>query len=214
MDVGIRERKKRRNRVLAVCIPLCLCVMVYTGLALPGGMAVKRAEDNVDNAAGVNPEISTTHLYTAVEVMDNDRFPDQYVKKDDMETVDLLYSLVHGAFEDVTCLVEADKTDKTDAMPDGGFGEGTAEVAPENVTKDESHGATKGEDQTLTCSDGKVCPVYRIVFSSAEGKDRVYLLEGRTLTDLTTKVQVVLGDTVYTALTEHLDRFLTKEEAT
>ena len=47
-EVKIKQRKKTRNRILAACIPLCLCMGIGAAGAFSGGFAVK--SDNMAQA--------------------------------------------------------------------------------------------------------------------------------------------------------------------
>ncbi len=53
MDKGIKERKKRRNRILMCCLPLCLCLVIWSVAILPAMLpANDAAPDGNANMGG------------------------------------------------------------------------------------------------------------------------------------------------------------------
>lgn len=68
----IKERKKRRNRIAAVCIPLCLVVAALLAADLPGRKMSEDKNTVMENAMGSVMEFS------AVEIQGN--FAQQYRK--------------------------------------------------------------------------------------------------------------------------------------
>jgi len=91
----IRERKKRRSRILMCCIPLFICVSVFSLAVLPKISANKRADVLKDS---YNSD-SIFCSYVQVEIKDNNNKTSNYNIVTDKLEVDRLYSVVLSAFE-------------------------------------------------------------------------------------------------------------------
>lgn len=48
MEKGIKERKKRRNRIVACCVPLCLCITVFSAAILPAMLPAEKGLSESD----------------------------------------------------------------------------------------------------------------------------------------------------------------------
>ena len=110
----IKKQKQLRNRLLALCIPVCLCLGAWGISALPG--ADNSAGDNMApeaNVGGMGGLVmgSTSPSYVAVEI----------------QTGDTLYHIVTGK-DDATMFYDSFSDIYSGASPDAGTG------APESST--------------------------------------------------------------------------------
>lgn len=98
----IEERKKNRNHILVLCIPLCLIVTVCSVMILPGLMLTR----NLKNAAQENmgeveysADENKIHPYVLVEVQNIGSSSEHYQKIDDTVQITELYSLICNLYE-------------------------------------------------------------------------------------------------------------------
>ena len=164
----IKERKRNRNRILMMCIPLCLIITVWSVTILPAmlpagmdaaneNMAAQtpgNAED-ADGTVGSAAE-SKTHNFIAVTVKDG-----EYI----CEFSDA--SAVDTVFQQIFDIQEAN----------GGYKDSVGTQEPE-AGGDAEH---KDAASNATTNAGSIT----ITMTSADGSKRVYTLNGLTLYDET-----------------------------
>ena len=167
----IKDRKRNRNRLLVLCLPLCLVVTALSVTLLPALMAAERRHDNaveMDVGYGDGNDAETTLeslgiscAYTAVAL--------QGAAHSEMVTdraaIANLYDTIRSIF----------------AHADGEGQGDVGDVAEESADLDQTESAEKREE-------------YTILFSNKEGEQTVYHLVGNTLLHEGTNETVRLSD--------------------
>ena len=160
----IKERRKKRNRILALCIPLCLIVTVCSVMILP---SMRTKSDNSEMVGESSGNGSPFYSYTAVEIQNIGLSPEHYEKVTDKVTVTNLFNSIHSLFADVDGKV-----------PNG------SEIF-EAVESDENY----GQPEASSKSKG-----YTIIFTTDDGSQSVYNLSENTLLNVNTNETAVLSD--------------------
>ena len=111
----IKERKQRRNHILMTCIPLVLCITLFSALFLPGMLPGETKDPGVaDGAVGgltENKSESLTCAYTKIDVIGNG-ISLSYTKASDMLSIsNLLASYVVNEPENSTSVDEHPRGD-------------------------------------------------------------------------------------------------------
>lgn len=164
-ETRIKERRKARNRILALCIPLCLIVTVWSVMILPTMLPARESSDNA--AEGIVEENvgSIVCSYTEVEIQNVSKFPEHYEKLTDKIAVTKIFSSIHSLF------VGVDGADHAGGgLPD----------------------ADGDDNQTGNTSNPTG---YMITFSTEDGSQTVYNLNDNTLLNMMTNETVILTDT-------------------
>lgn len=163
----IRERRRNRNRVLALCIPVCLIVAAWSTTALPAMMPTVDRAPPTGEAVG-NAEADHGCPYTAVEIQGAGMLPEWHTGKitDPAAAADM-FRAVRSLFEETG---------------------GNAQNAGESAPSPEDH---TYHDRTDSVGTEEDCT---IIFTSEEGLRAVYFLSGNTLTDADTNETVSLSD--------------------
>lgn len=165
----IKERKRNRNRILALCIPLCLIITVWSVMILPAMLPAGKdnaAEGMMNDTAAEDSMGSILCSYTEVEIQGEGESPEHYEKITDKVEVTKIFSAVHIHFP------EKDDTVQDGMKPDG-------EAAEDNGDKIDSTNRTSG---------------YVITFSDADGNQTVYNLSGNDLLNVNTDETVTLTE--------------------
>lgn len=182
----IKERRKKRNRILALGIPLCLIVTVFSAIILPEMMPSAMKKDDVaEMVVGADSNASADEMvenaaqslvcsYTAVEIRNVDLFPEHYEKVTDKVAVTVIFNAIHSLFTDV------DVADRNS---------GENYQAPED-------NAYSDKTETASISKG-----YTIIFTTEKGSQTVYNLSENTLLNVNTNETVVLSDAQVAELT-------------
>ena len=169
----IKERKRNRNRILALCIPLCLIVTVWSIMILPAMMPASKGNNN---DSGERMDImgtvdGTGAVFVRVEVMSTGTATQSITQKDDANEVAQIYYSVQSSF--------------------GNSGGGNKESAKEEAEDDALTEENKDYSQsgTTNLSSG-----YRIIFTTENGAQTTYLLAGDKLVNEATKQETVLTE--------------------
>lgn len=154
----IRERRRKRNRVLALCVPVILIAAVWSAMSLPAVMPEggTMGQDRFGESAGSAPE-SVACPYSAVEIQAGGIIPEHYGEVTDRLAVAEMFSSVNSLFAD-----------------DVGNGQNVIENFPseeENPNFDLSDLTGSRKDCTIT-------------FTAEDGSQAVYTLSGNTLVDV------------------------------
>lgn len=162
----IKERKRNRNRILALCIPLCLIVTVCSVTILPAMMSSMRTKNDAAEMVG-DTDGSLVCSYTTVEIQNADLSLEYYEKVTDQTTVTNIFSVIHSLFAD-------------NDEPDQDVGEAFE----------------TNEDNLHTDQDGSTNRLkgYAITFTTEDGSKTVYNLNGNVLLNVNTNETVFLGD--------------------
>lgn len=166
----IKERKRNRNRIMALCIPLCLILTVWSVMILPAMLPAGKdagAEQDMELNGSINDSdgAEAKHIYLSVEVKDNDS--DFYSEITDASGVTGVYEKVFLAFED------------QDA------GNDMSGVIQESTSDDESKESTNNSKDSHS---------YTITMNAADGSNRIYLLDNNILKDITFNKTTILND--------------------
>lgn len=187
----IKERKRNRNRILALCIPLCLIVTVWSIMILPAMMPASKGNNN---ASGEGMDImgtvdGTGAAFVRVEVMSTGTATQSTVLKDDVDEVAQIYYIVQSSFVN--------------------FGGGNKESANDEAEDDALTEENKDYSQsgTTNLSSG-----FRIIFTAENGTQTIYSLSGDKLINETTKQETILTVDQRSNLLDMLGLTITWEE--
>lgn len=173
----IRERRRKRGRVLAVCIPVCLIAAVWPAIIFPS-MTPEMESDHFSQAAGEAAESVPEGLacpYTAVGIQAG-MPPEHYEEITDRLAVAELFSAVNSLFADASENLPASEDFLAESFP------------AENPPADAANG---NQEQTESASTWKGCT---ITFAAEDGSRAVYRLRENTLVRVNTGETIPLGD--------------------
>lgn len=190
------ERRTARKRLLAVCIPLCLCIGIAAAAALPHMLPISSDGTAALHEGNRMPSASDS-LFAAVSV--NNGQSEQTVT--DPAQLDTLYTAVKTLCEltDITVASGGDET--SDYMDAPLYGVGIPEIAGDH---------TDGEDAEFAENSNQLG--YRLCFYGAHENsvtdDAVYTLQGNLLTDCSSgETQLLTTDQLH-ELTSLLEEVL------
>ena len=170
----IRERKRKRSRVLALCIPICLIAAVCLVMNLPAlmqaGNTGERARPEMEMAG--NDLWDPACPYTEVEIQNAGSFPEHYGEVTDRPAVAELFGAVNSLFADA-----------------GGHDMNTGGSFPAEVIPADEDNAGQAQNESAGTSKG-----YRIIFTAEDGSQAVYRLSGNILVNVNTNETVFLSD--------------------
>ena len=184
----IKERKRNRNRILALCIPLCLIVTVWSVMILPAMMPANKSNNNagegMDMMGGVD---GTDATFVRVEVMSNGTATQSSVLKEDATEVAQIYYTVQSSF----------------VSSGGGNKESVNEEAEDDALTENKDYSQSG---TTNLSSG-----FRIIFTTENGTQTIYSLSGDKLINETTKQETTLTEDQRSNLLDMLGLTITWE---
>ena len=173
----IKERRRNRNRALAVCIPIFLIAAVWSVMSLPAMTPLAEAyrpNQATGEAAGNAPE-SLACPYIAVEIQDGGMFPAEHDGKvTDPAAIAEMFGVIDSLFAEV---------------------DGNGQKAGENLPAMEDN-----EHHDLVESPGE-SRSYTITFTTEDGSQAVYRLSGNMLVNGNTNKTVFLSDAQAAGLT-------------
>ena len=187
----IKERKRNRNRILALCLPLCLVLAVWSVVILSSMLPT----NNKNSAADGNPEAvggvsGNSAKFISVSVAGVGNAPQTNILVDDVNEVSQIYYSIDSAF---VCAGEGDNKHSA--------GSGTTEE------KVEDYGDNFSQSESTNLASG-----YMITFTTGIGTQSVYTLNGYVLTDNDTNKSVTLTDTQRLQILDQLGLVITWEE--
>ncbi len=184
----IKERKRNRNRILALCIPLCLIVTVWSIMILPAMMPANKsnnsAGEGMDMMGGVD---GTDAAFVRVEVMSTGTATQSTILKDDVDEVAQIYYTVQSSF----------------VSSGGGNKESVNEEAEDDALTENKDYSQSG---TTNLSSG-----FRIIFTTENGTQTIYSLSGDKLINETTKQETTLTEDQRSNLLDMLGLTITWE---
>ena len=186
----IKERKRNRNRILALCIPLCLIVTVWSIMILPAIMPANKS----NNAAGEGMDMAgsvdgTDIAFVRVEVMSTGTATQSAILKDDADEVAQIYYTVQSSF----------------VSSGGGNKESANDKAEDDALTEENKDYS--QSGTTNLSSG-----FRIIFTTENGAQTIYSLSGDKLINETTKQETILAEDQRSNLLNMLGLTITWEE--
>ena len=186
----IKERKRNRNRILAMCIPLCLVVTVWSIMILPAMMPASKSNNNAGEGMDIMGSVDgTAAAYVRVEVMSTGTATQSAILKDDADEVAQIYYTVQSSF----------------VNSGGGNKESAKEEAEDDALTDENKDYS--QSGTTNLSSG-----FRIIFSTENGAQTIYSLSGDKLINETTKQETILAEDQRSNLLNMLGLTITWEE--
>ena len=180
----IKERRKARSRALAVCIPLCLIITVWSVTVLPAmlpvnnknsGAAAERAENTSDAIYYSKNE------YVRIETKNSTAEDQTAILKKDPEEIAEAYRLVQS-------------------MLNG------------NEQNDNHRTEDHEQQQTAGGNANKAASAYKITFTATDGNQTCYMLNDHVLIDIGTNKETVLTEEQYVQLLQALGVALEKED--
>lgn len=179
----IKERRKARSRALAVCIPLCLIITVWSVTVLPAmlpvnnknsGLAAERAENTSDATYYSKNE------YVRIETKNSTAEDQTAIIKNDPEEIAEAYRLVQSML---------------------------------NGNEQNDHHRTEDHEQQQTAGGNanKAASAYKITFTATDGDQTCYMLNDHVLIDIGTNKETVLTEEQYVQLLQALGVALEKE---
>ncbi len=173
----LKERTKRRNHILMLCIPLVLCLTTIGGFLL-SGVGLDRS---TDCAA---PEMATENLYAG----SGDDLPDGAFGGT-VEVSGNGLSHLYTSVEDVQGIIDfIDKIVKT----------------PETNTLSESIDIIADQSTSINIQDDCSFGAYKILVKHSDGTSTEYSLRGSALTNQATQETFHMSEDTYFALKDLL----------
>ena len=164
----IKERRRNRNRVLALCIPACLVAAVWSVVVFPTMLPEWETSDLAQYAEEIAGDAERDLVYTAVEIQDAGIFPEEhYEEVTDKAAVAEMFRAIHSLFTD------GDSNDQ-DGSQNGSAAENNTDYY----------------DLAESESKWKVCT---ITFTTDDGSQTVYHLSGNTLVDVNANETIFLS---------------------
>ena len=165
----IKERKRNRNRILAMCIPICLVITVWSIMILPAMMPANKS----NNSAGEGMDImggvdGTEAAFVRVEVMSTGTATQSAILKDDADKVAQIYHTVQSSF-----------------VNSGGDNK-------ESVKDMEDDGLMEDNKDFLKSGTTNLSSEFRIIFTTENGSQTIYSLSGYKLINETMKQETLL----------------------
>ena len=173
----IRERRRKRSCVLALCIPACLIVTVWSTAVLPSMMPDLHADYSQAEGemAGSAPE-SPFCPYAAVEIQAAGVFPEEHDGKvTDRLTVAEIFDAVNSFFADA----------------DGNNRDGSGNLQNSDNLPAAEDNAGDCQSEPASTDRRKDCT---ITFTAENGLQAVYHLSGNALVNVSTNETVFLSE--------------------
>ena len=163
----IRDRRRNRSRVLAVCIPICLIAAVWSVTVFPGRTPELETSNYAQSVWETTGDADRDLVYIAFEIQDAGVYPEERDGKvTDPAVVDEMFRTIHSLFAD----------------PGGNL------PACENFPATEDNPCYDQAESTNTRK------VYTITFTAEDGLQTVYILRENTLVDVNEDKTIFLSD--------------------
>lgn len=183
----IKDRKSMRNRILVLCIPVCLVMTAVSAWFFPKMMIHDETYGSAMDAAGYTGTTenfgdafdsaaleSSAFPYTAVELRSADSLPEHAEKVTELAVVADLFDAIHSFFVDA----------------DIAFSDVNGDVQAGN--EDLAAGETSANQWSADSSNQQKS--YTIHFTTEDGLQTVYRLMGNTLSNGDMSETVILND--------------------
>ena len=174
----IKERRKKRSRMLAVCIPLVFCIAAYSVFILPAMLPASKTENFADNNA-VSGKYGSIFACSYTEVVISCADDSDSRRITDAAEVARILSAIQGLCDDP-----------------GSSGSVLPEVNPGEIPVVESIYQSMGLTPDL---NGFV-----VTFRTEDGYENIYVLDGNELFNVNEKTRILLTDLQTAALKEAL----------
>ena len=167
----IKARKRKRKRILAVCIPFCLIITVLSVIVIPQVVPAMRTKESADEIVA-NCKYNLDCSYIAVEIQGDGIFSEYYDRVTDKADANKLFGVIHSLFETVEasqgCIHEDKKSESTD---------------------ENKYGGDQGKTELASKLSG-----YTIIFTDKDGSKTMYNLIENILFNADTNEVVILSD--------------------
>ena len=185
----IKERKRNRNRILMCCIPLLICITVFSTAILPAMMPAKKGENLSDNCSDMAGNADGTNVaYVSVEVINVGTATQSSILKDDADEVAQIYYTLQSSFVNSG----GDNKESVNDMEDDGLVEDNKDFSQSGTTNLSSE--------------------FRIIFTTENGSQTIYSLSGYKLINETTKQETLLTADQLSNILDTLGSTITWEE--
>ena len=178
----IKARKRKRKRILAVCIPFCLVVTALSAVLLPTVMSAMRTKESDDELGSYLINSPLACPYIAVEIQGDGIFSEYYNNVTDKAAVMDLFSTVFSFFD------ETYETGQSSAKPFIADKDSAISSSIESAEKNEDY--TYNDKTQLTSK----LSGYSILFTDADGSKTEYYLIENILFNADTNEVVILSD--------------------
>ena len=190
----IKARKRMKNSVIAVCVPLCLAVTVCS-VGLLGQMRHKGAPDVNDENASYELLVESED-FEYVVVTDSDKST-QLKTIENRVKVEKIYTAISNLYSDVSG--GAGTLEDYEVNQDHVQSNFKENQKPQDEVRDEVElkgEQTKGDsaDESYTAGSSSLKPAYTICFTFADGSFLKYELKNNKLINLNNNSQVQLAD--------------------
>ena len=185
----IKERKRNRNRILALCVPLCLILTVMSVTMLPSMLSIgdkNSAADELGNMAGATENGAVWTMQ--VELLGKDDSLQSSVLNGDANAVTQIYYTIESAF------VSAGENE-------------TPAAGQESIATSDKDNENYSQSGTTSLSSG-----YKIIFKTDKDIKAVYIVNGNILTNAQTNEKVTLSEDQRSQILNELGIVLTSGE--
>lgn len=178
----IKERRKNRNRALAVCIPLCLIITVWSVTVLPAMLPVNNKNSGAlaECTGNISGASYSQNEYVRIETRNSTAEDQTAILKNDPEEIAETYRLVQSMLN---------------------YSE-----------QNDNHRTEDHEQQTAGGNANKAASAYKIIFTATDGGQTCYMLNDHVLIESATKKETVLTEEQYVQLLQALGVVLEKED--
>ena len=185
----IKKRKRNRNRILAMCIPICLVITVWSIMILPAMMPANKSKNSAGEGMDIMGGVDGTEAaFVRVEVMSTGTATQSAILKDDADKVAQIYHTVQSSFVNSG----GDNKESVNDMEDDGLMEDNKDFSQSGTTNLSSE--------------------FRIIFTTENGSQTIYSLSGDKLINETTKQETILTEDQRSNLLDMLGLTITREE--
>ena len=195
----IKERKRKRNRILACCIPLCLCIAILSVIYLPDMMILRDKSSNAEGMDITNGSGGTAGFaFVCVEITNNTTSSGNSNKKNDLASVKNIYNIIQSSFV------------PEHEQPKGNASEQYTEIQKNESTSSSENYGYPSQSGVITDTTATRLS-YTITFSKEDGTQVVYTLDGNKVIDEFTKQEATLTDKQLSELEKAFHLILTRE---
>ena len=191
----IKKRKKNRNRILACCIPLCLCIAVLSAIYIKNVNLFSDKRNSAESMDIDNLSGTSGFTYTSLEITNNTASSENIKTENDISNIEKIYNIIHLSF------ATENEQQKEDAYDQNLDAQNSGTAVKDNNNRDSLQLETTAQSYTEKLS-------YTITFNSYNGTKVIYTLNGNILTDESTNQKVSLTDSQLSELQKALDLVL------
>lgn len=189
MKKGIDKRNARRRRIIACCVPLCLCFAVLAAIMLPSALSRNGTVKEIDQGG-------RRESFAKIDMLSNNGLTATYTADPESESFDKLLALLDSTLKPMTEPYPEANGDGADAY----YSDPNA-PAIDGVDGDDLQSESEGDAMVG-------------VVLVREGCDLRIMIMGREVTDLRTNKKAILSGEELAELIGEIDRIIEAKEAT